>query len=280
MLSVILLSSCQNQREETVKEFTQWINKEIQFPDNMTFVIQNDTVDVELDSYDYKIVTYLDPNDCKVCNLKFLGWDNLMSKLEASNSLSIGLIYIIASDMDDDLEAVIQRTNYKRPICLDHKREFSALNHISKNKKFSTFLLDGNNKIVAIGFPFSENILDIYLSEMGLYDHVNGVRLLRNHPIEADRYSQSLGYVGDKAEVSFKFLIKNTLNHSVHIKDLSTSCPCMQASVNSDSIMPDQFATINGIYKPNGYIGEFANQIYISFDECQELLILNVVGFN
>ncbi len=57
LLATVTLISCQNKKRETAHEFSQLIDREILFPDDMAFTIGADTVDICIDDCDYKIVT-------------------------------------------------------------------------------------------------------------------------------------------------------------------------------------------------------------------------------
>lgn len=280
LMSLLALYSCREQNNVVSQHFGNWIGREIHFPDNVKFTILNDTVDYDINSFDYKIFTYVDSSDCTICRLKLMGWDKLLANLSFIKDLKIGLIQVISTKMTDEIKDHMRASHYLHPVYFDTKGQMDSLNHFLHDYNFQTFLLDASNHIVAIGNPLNNNILNVFLEEMRQYDYIKGEMKTTDYPIKVDRMSQSIGFVGYNKVGKCHFFIKNTLKTPISIKEITTSCPCTEASSNRDSILPEEYATILVRYRSNETEREFSNLINISFNEIEVPILLEINGYN
>ena len=127
-LSVILFISCGNKdREILVKLMQEWKGREILYPNDMHFFMQGrDTLNADSICM-YKIITYIDSIGCMSCKLGLSQWQDFA-------------VYI------------------------DKNNKFNKLNKFPSNMNFQTFLLDRNNRVIAIGNPiYNPKVKELYL---------------------------------------------------------------------------------------------------------------------
>lgn len=71
--------------------------------------------------------------------------------------------YFHPKDMKE-LRYITHRDAFTHPICLDEMDNFNKLNHFSSEMTFQTFLLDKDNKVVAMGNPVhNPKVRELYL---------------------------------------------------------------------------------------------------------------------
>ena len=166
LASLLIITACQNKKkEEAINSVKEWIGKEILFPKNSIFTIRGkDTIDFSLNVSDYKIVSYIDTAGCTTCQLKLAEWQRFMNEVDAASSTHTPFIFYLYPKNVKDLLIEFRREAFDYPVCLDEKDEFNRLNKLAESKALRTFLLDKENKIVAIGNPIENtNVKKFYL---------------------------------------------------------------------------------------------------------------------
>ena len=79
-----------------------------------------------------------------------------------SNHVQV-LLYLCPKNVNE-LEVMLKRTDFEYPICLDMADSLNTLNHFPSNMAFQTFLLDKDNKVLAIGNPvLNPAVKELYL---------------------------------------------------------------------------------------------------------------------
>lgn len=152
---LILFSSCQNKTKNHVIQLVrEWEGKEIQFPPNSVFTIQGkDTIEYFGDNSSYKIVTYIDSIGCTSCKLQLQNWKDFILKIASLNHDEVSFLFYFHPKDKSELCLIFRRDSFEYPICLDENDSFNKLNHFPMDMTFQTFLLDKENKVLAIGNP-------------------------------------------------------------------------------------------------------------------------------
>ena len=71
ILSVILVSC--NSREKSQRDYyTSFMNQEINIPEEYVYLVNNDTVELNLGNADFKILTYIPAKSCIPCNMNLM----------------------------------------------------------------------------------------------------------------------------------------------------------------------------------------------------------------
>ena len=232
-----MLASCQKSPKEAMLRLVQeWNGKEIKFPARSVFTIQGkDTVDFEFKNADYKVVTYIDSMGCTSCKLQLHRWKQLVAEVDSLTEGRVPfLFYFHPKDMKE-LRYLTRRDKFIYPVCFDEQDEINRLNQFPSVMDFQTFLLDKDNKVVAMGNPIlNPNIKDLYLEVITQKpkskptDHVTSV--LVNQPvIDFGTFSKE-----EKREASF--LLTNTGKGLLVIHDITTSCGCTRVTYNKEPV--------------------------------------------
>ena len=238
-MCVWMLASCQESPKEAMLRLVQeWNGKEIKFPARSVFTIQGkDTVDFEFKNADYKVVTYIDSVGCTSCKLQLHRWKQLVAEVDSLTDDSVPfLFYFHPKDMKE-LRYLTRRDGFTYPVCFDEQDEINRLNQFPSVMDFQTFLLDKDNKVVAMGNPIlNPNIKDLYLEVISRKPkskpsgHVTSVSV--NQPvIDFGTFSKE-----EKREASF--LLTNTGKGLLVIHDITTSCGCTRVTYSKEPVRP------------------------------------------
>ena len=169
LTALFFFVACQNKnKEEAISSVKEWMGKEILFPQNSIFTIRGkDTIDFNLNKSEYKIVSYIDTAGCTSCRLKLAEWQRFMNEVDSITSSHTPFVFYLYPKNTKDLLIEFRREAFDYPVCLDETDEFNRLNQLAKSNTLRTFLLDKENKIVAIGNPIENpNIKKFYLKTL------------------------------------------------------------------------------------------------------------------
>ena len=132
---------------------------------NLTsYVDTNEVLNFEDWKTEYTILHYVDTVGCVSCKLQLSRWNKFVEELDSiSNSKAKCLLSFSPMNKKVLLKSLrINRFDYY--VYIDEKDSLNKLNAFPDNEAFHTFLLDENNKVLAIGNPIhNPNIKDLYL---------------------------------------------------------------------------------------------------------------------
>ena len=270
LLAVLSLWSCSGSDHSAERVVKEWLGREIVFPDSMVFTVQGDTVDYNWQDAEYKIVTFVDSAGCTECRLKLPMWHETFETLQAD--ADIALLMIIADKDTDDIYGILSRQEFPLPVCVDTKNMMDSLNKFPYADDFRTFLVDSENRIIAIGNPVTnKGILKFYRQQMGCTDS-NDVL-----PIIVDRHSSNVGVVRDPVITQFE--ITNTSDSTLVISKVLSSCDCTKAEMSNDVISPGTLERLNVIQSPDSVSGEFEREINVYFEGYPDFVTFSIRGF-
>ena len=155
---------CGNSEKKEVLELVkEWNGKEILFPtESFTTVLGKDTFMME-ENPEYKVVVYTDSVGCTSCKLQLHRWMELMHEVDSLAKGRVSFLFYFYSERKNESNDIFHRFNFVYPVYWDEKNEFYRLNRFPSDITFQTFLLDKNNKIIAIGNPVhNPKIKDLY----------------------------------------------------------------------------------------------------------------------
>lgn len=238
LASLLIITACQDKKkEEAINSVKEWIGKEILFPKNSIFTIQGkDTIDFALNVSDYKIVSYIDTAGCTTCQLKLAEWQRFMDEVDAASSTHTPFIFYLFPKDVKDLLIEFRREAFDYPVCLDEKDEFNRLNKLAESKALRTFLLDKENKIVAIGNPIENpNVKKFYLKLLtGKEQEISAITT----KVKLSAQELDFGTFPKEEQRTGEILFKNVGNKAFVIYDVVTSCGCTKVDYHKAPIPP------------------------------------------
>ena len=250
IMCVWMLASCEESREEAMLRLVnEWNGKEIKFPVHSVFTIQGkDTVDFEFGNASYKVITYIDSVGCTSCKLQLPRWKKLVGEVDSITNGSVPfLFYFHPKDMKE-LRYLTRRDDFEYPVCFDEKDELNRLNRFPSDMTFQTFLLDKDNKVVAMGNPvLNPKINDLYIDvikekkETGQATNVTSASVNQT-VLDFGSFPQL-----EKQEKSF--VLTNTGNGLLAIQDIITSCGCTKVEYSKEPVRPGGTLEVKVIYE-------------------------------
>lgn len=160
VLMLELLLSCSNPLKHTIKEM---IGKEI-FLTNAIYTKEGqDTVDFDIDKYEYKVLTYVGSSGCTSCMMKLAEWEKYIARNDSLFPGKVGYIFCYSSKSLQTVRYLLSQNQFNYPVYIDTAESFAHINSIPDNYMLQTFLLNGDNKIIAVGNPIiNKNIEKLY----------------------------------------------------------------------------------------------------------------------
>lgn len=249
IMCVWTLASCQESREEAMLRLVnEWNGKEIKFPSRSVFTIQGkDTVDFEFVDADYKVVTYIDSVGCTSCKLQLPRWKQLIEEVDSLTGGSVPFLFYFHPKDLKELRYYTCRDDFTYPVCFDEKDELNQLNQFPLEMAFQTFLLDRDNKVVAIGNPvLNPKVKELYL---GL---VTGSRSSKSSgtttQVSINQTELDFETFPKEEKQEGSFVLTNTGNGLLVIQDITTSCGCTKVEYSKEPVLPGDTLDVKVIY--------------------------------
>ena len=250
IMCVWLLASCQESKEEAMLRLVnEWNGKEIIFPSHSTFtVLGKDTVDFTFADADYKVLTYIDSVGCTSCKLQLHRWKEWVHEVDSLTGGQVPfLFYFHPKDMKE-LRYLTRRDGFSYPVCFDEKDELNRLNQFSSDMTFQTFLLDRDNRVVAIGNPIhNPKVKDLYL------DLITGKETSKptgtTTTVAVNQTTIDFGIFPQSEKQERSFVLTNTGNQVLVIQDVTTSCGCTKVEYSKEPVRPGASLELKVIYE-------------------------------
>jgi len=250
IMCVWLLASCQESKEEAMLRLVgEWNGKEIKFPSHSTFTVQGkDTVEFTFSDADYKVLTYIDSVGCASCKLQLPRWKEWVYEVDSLTGGQVPfLFYFHPKDMKE-LRYLTRRDSFSYPVCFDEKDELNQLNRFPSDMTFQTFLLDRNNRVVAIGNPIhNPKVKDLYLDLMTGKETSKPTGTITT--VVVNQTTIDFGSFPKSEKQERSFVLTNTGNQVLVIQDVTTSCGCTKVEYSKEPVRPGTSLELKVIYE-------------------------------
>ena len=153
------LSSCKknSKKEDIAKVVKEWTGKKIKFPDNVScFVLGKDSLFELCEDCihkEYKILLYVDSSGCDVCKLDLYEWDKVIKESENLFPNKVGFLLFLQPNNLEEMANFLLYNNFDYPVFMDTIGYINRLNRFPQEMQHQCYLLDNNNKVIAIGNP-------------------------------------------------------------------------------------------------------------------------------
>lgn len=225
-------------RDTIQAQLEAWQGKEILFPEDIRFTtVQGDEeVDFQVSDSTYKILTYLDSIGCGSCKLNLAGWKKLVEYFHEVAEMDVQFLFFFHPDNVRDVKVQMKRDSFAYPVCFDREDALNKLNHFSSELQLQTFLLDKDNKVVAVGNPvYSPQVKGLYLRILA-----PALKQENINQTEASVSSQDIRLgtfkVGERRDTTV--YIHNTGSGPLVAYDVQASCGCTEVEYDQHPILP------------------------------------------
>ena len=279
ILSLSVLSCMDVRQNELENLLEKWINREVKFPATSIFTVQGkDTVGFYVGG-EYKIVTYVDTIGCTSCKLQLSDWKKFMNVVDSIKGDSVKFLYYFAPKKNREVYSVLRTEKFVYPVCIDEKDSLNILNQFPSKMEYQTFLLDRDNKIIAIGNPIhNSKVKDLYLKI------IRGEELTQMNEdtglvteVGIDSTFLSLGNFGWEKEQKVVFTLKNTGDNTLVIDAVATSCGCTKVEYDKEPVCPGGSVDLHVSYKAE-HPEHFNKTITVYCNAKVSPLLLKIMG--
>lgn len=245
LVSISVFCFCSDSNQNIRKLLEEWRGREILYPSKANFVVLDST---NLDKGMYTILVYMDSMQCISCNLNLHSWNNLV---EGIKSDLVNFQFVFHPYKKNELKLILKREHFLFPYYIDEEDEFNKLNHFPLEPAFQTFLLDKDNKVLAIGNPvLNPKVKELYL------------RIIQGKPLGDDADAEtpqttvsvsstevSLGGFPWQEPQSATLTLTNTGTRPLVVQDVVTSCGCLTVDYLREPVRPGGEAALRLTYK-------------------------------
>jgi Protein of unknown function (DUF1573). len=164
-------------------------------------------------------------------------------------------------------------------VCIDEEDRVNKLNNFPKEMAFQTFLLDNDNKVIAMGNPIlNPQIKELYLRIIGgkVMRSENESKLI-NTKVHIEKTFISLGEFDWKKEREVTFILQNAGNTPLVIQEVNTSCGCTSVSYSEKPIDVGHRLRLQVTYKAE-HPGYFDKAITVYCNVIQSPIKLRING--
>lgn len=244
-----LVSCAESDKERLSRLVSEWERKEILFPAHSIFTIQGkDTVIFEFKDTDYKVVTYVDSAGCTGCKLQLSRWKELIAEVDSLTKGRVPFLFYFHPKDIKELRYLTRREGFTYPVCFDEKDNFNRLNRFPSDMMFQTFLLDKENKVVALGNPvLSPKVKELYLKLITGNQESKQTEIITQVSVNQTEIDFGSFLKTEKQERSF--ILTNTGKSLLVVHDVTTSCGCTKVEYSKQPVRPGETLELKVIYE-------------------------------
>jgi hypothetical protein len=151
---ILVIFACKSKVTPGVEHIVKdWTGKSLMFPEHLepVYPLKDDTVTSAMneDAKEFKILFYVDSTGCTSCKLHLHLWKMYIKEL----SSVVDFKFYFYPKTEEELLFLLRRERFSYPVYIDSNDEINKLNRFPNNPAFQCFLLDKDNKVLAIGNP-------------------------------------------------------------------------------------------------------------------------------
>ena len=278
MLFVILCFSCkETDKDLIIKLVNEWEGKEILIPSQTLFISYGDSLIPKDRSHkDYTVITYVDSIGCISCKLQLNKWKEFMYELDSIAKNNISYLFIFHPKKRDNKELIdlLKRTHFIYPVCIDESDSINKLNHFPSDIMFQTFLLNNDNKVIAIGNPIhNPKIKELYkniISGNDIFDEEQETTVIFDNYLD-------MGTFDWKKEQMTESVLQNSGRNLLVVEGVSTSCGCITVEFSKEPVQPGENLTLIVKYKAENS-GYFNKTVAVYCNTKDSPIQLKIVG--
>lgn len=259
ILIILGAFSCKEPHNKEIRNILkEWEHKQILFPKESKFYLIEKDTNYTIPHSQYKILIYVDSIGCISCKLQLDKWKNFIKVTDSITNKKIPFIFFFHPFNPKEITSILKKENFKYPISIDTKDSLNKLNHFPKEMMFQTFLLDKNNKVVAIGNPIhNTKIKKLYLKIITGKEKVNNKNRVQTS-VETEKVLVEMGELDWQKPHDAVFTIKNIGNNLLVVDDIDTTCGCTSANYAKKPVGKGENLDITVTIKPKnkGYFEE------------------------
>ena len=167
LIIILTLNTSCNPNKKNEEYVKYWMDRELVLPSDTAIIeaIDSNSKLDYIENKEFKIVTRID-GDCSVCIDELLEWKKLVQ--EYANELNLSFHFYVTTNNFEIFKKINKSTiRFPYPLIFDRLDDLRIKNNLKKDKRFNTFLLDRDNRVVLIGNPIrNKKIKQLYFEKI------------------------------------------------------------------------------------------------------------------
>ena len=255
----------------------KWTGEEIIFPADVECTyLGRDTVCPDQNT-PYKILLYTDSTGCTDCKLQLYKWNALIEEAETIMPGKVSFHFYFQPQDEQELKFMLRRDHFKQAVYMDRRSKLHGANKLPDNMSYQCFLLDKDNKVVLIGNPtLNPAVWDLYKQTVMGTDDI-GQNEMATTNVEIERSEIELQNPEIFKSSTATFVLKNTGDVPLLIKDISASCGCTVPEWDEKPVKPGETTEIKVSITPDGK-GYFRKTVTVFCNTAEGTIPLSVKG--
>lgn len=255
LFSLILLFaySCKKAGTDKIAYLVnEWKDKEIIYPNHTYFtVLGKDTIYAFFTHNNkHSIVTYIDSVGCTSCKLQLRKWKLFILELDSLTNSTVPVYFFLYSKNKREIINILKHEQFNYPVCIAEDDSLNILNHFSEDISFQTFLLDKDNKVIAVGNPvLNPKIKDLYFNIILNKSSLKEVEQVSMTKVAISEQMINMGNFSWKDNQEEEVTIKNVGHSPLVIDEILTSCGCLAIEYDKKTVLPKDSTCIRIRYQ-------------------------------
>lgn len=255
-------------------DINYWIGRQIDMPTSVgMFTTDGFSNNAYFPDDRFKIIRYIGSDGCSACRLRLIRYGQIVKELSDSAKSSVGFVCIINPKEVEEIQQILHRDNLARlTMWIDSTDTINKINGFPVIESLQTFLIDRDNRVLAIGDPaINPKVMQLY-TRILTNDTINIAHMPQTR-IYAEYDNVSLGAVSTGDVIRQTIHISNIGDHDFVLDKILTSCDCTTAYLSTQTIPVGGDALLTITFQENNAIGDFYREIYIFGNIAEELTI-------
>ncbi|MDR1339789.1 MAG: DUF1573 domain-containing protein [Prevotellaceae bacterium] len=203
------------------KILAEWVGKTVLFSnskaiciDSLNYISETGTAPKK-----YKVLLYTDSTGCTSCRLRLHMWKPYVEELKSE----VDFLFYFQNKSEKELLSILANEQFIYPVYIDNNDELNRLNKFPDNIMYQCFLLDSDNKVIAVGNPV-HNVKIMELYQQIITSEVSDKPLVTT--VEQERAEMELKDLQTGKTSEAIFVLKNTGTNPLVIQQVESSCGC------------------------------------------------------
>lgn len=274
-----LITSCSGQKKEpqTIEqEIAKWSGRQLQLPVEPVFLrYALDTASLAMEEKEYKILIYTDSSGCTSCKLQLPKWKEMLALTDSLLPGKVAYLFFFDNPRVGEIRHLLKQADLSYPVCIDRGHDLHRLNNFPPNPQFQTFLLDKQNRVMAVGNPaLSPAIRELYIQRMTGKEEKAPARRLTT--AEAEPTFINLGLLQGKDTRTARVKIINRGKEPLVLLEATTDCGCTETVFSHEPLPAGKSTWVEVRFAPTDK-GTFSKTIRL-YANISEPILLTLRG--
>ena len=275
LLLAVWITSCsgpKKERQTIGQEIAKWSGRQLQLPAQPVFLrYAFDTVSLAMEEREYKILVYTDSSGCTSCKLQLPKWKEMLALTDSLLPGKVTYLFFFDNPRMGEIRHLLKQADLDYPVCIDTEHHLNRLNHFPPDPLFQTFLLDKQNRVMAVGNPaLNPAVHELYIRRMTGKETEASPR--QQTIAQAEPTSINLGLLKGKVTRTVKIKITNRGQAPLVLLEAATDCGCTETVFSREPLLPGKSTSVEVRFTPAD-MGTFSKTIRLYANTPQPILL-------